>query len=123
MTDDVDRPGDTQAPSAADVVVLAELAEALIADLPNHRSGKTARSVMTGSVLRAVVIALAEGTDMQEHDAPPAATMHVIRGEVTLSTRAHSWTIRSGELITVPRQRHSVHAHSDSAFLLTVALR
>jgi quercetin dioxygenase-like cupin family protein len=123
MTEDVDRPGNAPSPSSAAVVVLAELAEALIADLPNHRSGKTARSVTSGSVLRAVVIALAEGADMQEHDAPPAATLHVIRGEVTLSTRAQTWTIRSGELITVPRQRYSVHAHSDSAFLLTVALR
>jgi quercetin dioxygenase-like cupin family protein len=104
-------------------VVLAEFAETLIADLPNHRSGKTAKTIMSGSVMRAVVIALAEGADMSEHEAPTAATLHVITGEVTLSTRTESWTIRPGELIAVPRQRHAVHAHVDSAFLLTVALR
>jgi len=104
-------------------VVLAELAETLIADLPKHRSGKTAKTIMSGSVMRAVVIALAEGADMSEHEAPTAATLHVITGEVTLSTRTESWTIRPGELIAVPRQRHAVHAHVDSAFLLTVALR
>jgi quercetin dioxygenase-like cupin family protein len=104
-------------------VVLAELADSLLADLANHRSGKTAKTVMSGSVMRAVVIALAEGADMSEHEAPTAATLYVIKGELTLSTRTNTWTIRSGELIQVPRQRHSVHAHSDSAFLLTVGLR
>ena len=106
-----------------DNLVLAELAESLIADLPNHRSGKTAKAIMSGSVMRAVVIALAEGADMSEHEAPTAATLLVITGEVTLSTRTDSWTIRAGELIPVPRQRHAVRAHRDSAFLLTVALR
>jgi quercetin dioxygenase-like cupin family protein len=106
-----------------DNIVLAELAESLIADLRNHGSGKTAKSIMSGSVMRAVVIALAEGADMSEHEAPTAATLHVITGEVTLSTRTDSWTIGPGELIPVPRQRHAVHANRDSAFLLTVALR
>jgi quercetin dioxygenase-like cupin family protein len=104
-------------------VVLAELAEALIADLPNHRSGKTAKTIMSGSVMRAVVIALAEDAHMSEHESPTAATLYAITGELTLSTRADSWTLHPGELIQIPRQRHSVHAHRDSAFLLTVALR
>jgi quercetin dioxygenase-like cupin family protein len=104
-------------------VVLAELADSLIADLANHRSGKTAKTVMSGSVMRAVVIALAEGADMSEHDSPTAATLYAITGELTLSTSTNEWRIHPGELLTLPRQRHSVHAHRDSAFLLTVALR
>ena len=103
--------------------MLAELAESLIADLPNHRSGKTAKAVLSGSVMRAVVVALAEGRDMSEHDSPTAATLYAIKGELTLSTSTNEWTIHPGELLPIPRQRHSVHAHRDSAFLLTVALR
>lgn len=106
-----------------DVVSLDDLAESLIADLPNHRSGKTAKTIMSGTVMRAVIVALAEGAHMSEHDSPPAATLHVIRGEVTLTTKSKEWKIRPGELVPVPRQRHSVHAQADSAFLLTVALR
>lgn len=105
------------------VVILAELAESLIADLPNHRAGKTAKTIMSGSVMRAVVIALAEGADLSEHESPTAATLYAITGELTLSTRTDEWTIQPGELLQIPRQRHSVHAHRDSAFLLTVALR
>ena len=104
-------------------LVLSELAESLIADLPNHKAGKTAKNIMSGTVMRAVVIALAEGADMSEHESPTAATLYAITGELTLSTRTDTWTIRPGELLQIPRQRHSIHAHRDSAFLLTVALR
>jgi len=106
-----------------DNIVLAEVAQSLIADLPNHTSGKTAKTIMSGSVMRAVVIALAEGADMNEHESPTAATLYAITGELKLSTRTEAWTIRAGELIQIPRQRHSVHAHTDCAFLLTVGLR
>src|SRR5687767_7035396 len=40
-----------------DVVSLDDLAESLIADLPNHRSGKTAKTIMSGTVMRAVIVA------------------------------------------------------------------
>ena len=105
------------------VVTLAELAESLIADLPNHNSGKTAKTILSGSVMRAVVIALAEGAELSEHDSPPAATLHALTGELTLATHTESWTVHAGQLVPIPRHRHSVRAHVDSAFLLTVGLR
>ena len=109
--------------TSPDILVLDDLAESLIADLPNHKAGRTAKAVLSGSVMRAVVIALAEGADMSEHDSPTAATLYAITGELTLSTSTNEWRIHPGELLALPRQRHSVHAHRDSAFLLTVALR
>ena len=109
--------------TSPDVLVLNELAESLIADLPNHKAGRTAKAILSGSVMRAVVIALAEGADLSEHDSPTAATLYAIKGELTLSTSTNEWTIHPGELLPLPRQRHSVHAQRDSAFLLTVALR
>ncbi len=104
-------------------VVLSELADELIADLPNHPSGRTARTVLSGTVMRAVVIALRDGVEMAEHDSPPAATLQVIHGKVTLRTGDRDWTVYPGQLIPVPPQRHGVEAHADSAILLTVALR
>ena len=106
-----------------EMVVLAELADHLIADLPNHPAGRTARTVLSGSVMRAVVIAMREGTELSEHDSPPAATLFCITGKVTLRSGERDLTIYPGQLVPIPPQRHSVVAHANSAVLLTVALQ
>jgi quercetin dioxygenase-like cupin family protein len=103
-------------------VVLSELADSLIADLPQHPSGRTARTVLSGTVMRAVVIALREGAMMAEHDSPSAATLYLIAGHVTVRTSDRDWPVLAGQLIPLPPQRHAVEAHADSVFLLTVAL-
>lgn len=108
--------------STPEMVVLSELADSLIADLRNHPAGRTARTILSGTVMRAVVIALKEGIEMAEHDSPPAATLYVIKGKVTLQAGDRDWTVYPGQLVPIPPQRHSVHAHADSAILLTVAL-
>jgi quercetin dioxygenase-like cupin family protein len=105
-----------------EMVVLSELAESLIADLPNHPAGRTAKTVLSGSAMRAVVIALKEGAELNEHDSPPAATLYVITGRVTLRAGEREWPVYPGQLIPIPPQRHAVVAHADSAILLTVAL-
>ena len=107
----------------SETLVLTELADELIADLPNHTAGRTARTVLSGSVMRAVVIALREGVEMAEHDSPNGATLYCVRGKVTLRTAGREWPVEPGQLIQVPPQRHAVEAHADSAILLTVALR
>ena len=117
------RPHGHESHEALGMVELAELADALIADLSNHSAGRTAKTILSGTVMRAVVIALKEGTEMSEHDSPPAATMQVLKGRVTLKAGEREWVVEPGRLVRVPPQRHSVHAHTDSAFLLTVALR
>ena len=101
---------------------LEELADSLLADLPSQSSGRAARTVMSGPKMRAVVMALAEGAEMAEHESPPAATLHVLRGHVTVRGDGSSWEVRAGELVPIPPHRHGVVAHADSAFLLTVAL-
>ena len=106
-----------------ETIVLSELADQLVAELPNHGSGRTARTVLSGSVMRAVVVALREGTEMAEHDSPNGATLQLLRGSITLRAGEREWPVTPGQLIALPPQRHSVEAHTDSAFLLTVALR
>ncbi|MGH3369506.1 MAG: hypothetical protein ACRDPR_05855, partial [Nocardioidaceae bacterium] len=108
--------------SSSEMVVLSELAEALVADLHNHPAGRTARTVLSGPMMRAVVIALAAGAEMAEHEAPPAATLYVVKGKVTLRAGDRSWPLYPGQLVPIPPARHSVEAHADSAILLTVAL-
>jgi quercetin dioxygenase-like cupin family protein len=106
-----------------EMVVLTELADTLIGDLHNHPAGRCARTILSGTVMRAVVIALKAGAQMNEHDSPPAATLYVVKGHVTLRAGDREWPVYAGQLIPIPPQRHSVEAHADSAFLLTVALR
>jgi quercetin dioxygenase-like cupin family protein len=67
-------------------------------------------------------MALAAGTDLAEHDPPPAATLQVLTGSVRLHTGDRSWTLTDADIITIPQQRHSLTADSDTVVLLTVAL-
>jgi quercetin dioxygenase-like cupin family protein len=109
--------------NAPQTLSLEEIATALIADLPRHPAGRTARTVLSGTVMRAVIIALADGVEMAEHDAPPAATLFCITGRVTVRSGEQEWPLRAGQLVPIPPTRHSVVAHGDAALLLTVALR
>lgn len=110
------------ASSQGQMVVLSELAESLISELRHHPSGRTAKTVLSGSAMRATVIALKEGAELSEHDSPPAATLYVVKGRVTLKAGEKDWPLYAGQLVPIPPQRHSVRAHADSAILLTVAL-
>jgi quercetin dioxygenase-like cupin family protein len=105
-----------------ETVVLAEVADELIADLPQHHAGRTARTLFSGASQRATVIALAADTELAEHDGPRAATLLVVRGDVRLRTADQEWPLTAGQLAPIPAARHSVHADTDAAFLLTVAL-
>lgn len=108
--------------ASSDVVSVAVLAEQLLESLPGQSSGRAARTVMSGPRMRAVVMALAAGAEMAEHESPPAATLHVLSGELTVSGDGRTWRVLAGELVPIPPERHAVAAHADSAFLLTVAL-
>lgn len=113
-------PTNTSGTAAPGVVALADLAAELIAELPQHRAGRAARTVLSGDALRVVVIALAAGAGLAEHDAPPAATLQCLSGRVTVRSGEDRLLVSAGELVPVPRARHSVEAHADSAILLTV---
>lgn len=56
---------------------------------------------------------------MADHDAPPAATLHVVTGQVRLHTDDHEWLLSSGDLVRIPPQRHGLQALADAAVLLT----
>ena len=111
------------APLTPTVVALPQLAAELIADLPHHAGGRAARTILTGPTMRAVILAIGAGNELAEHEAPGAATLYCIAGDVTVRTHTEEWRVRSGEHLPVPGERHAVVAHADSAVLLTVALR
>ncbi|NKQ56230.1 hypothetical protein HFP15_25460 [Amycolatopsis sp. K13G38] len=105
------------------VVSLGGLAAELLEQARDHHSRRGARTIASGTSMRATVIALAEGAQVAEHDAPAAATLQVLTGQVRLHTEDREWVLGTGELVPLPPQRHGLTALADCAVLLTVALR
>lgn len=100
---------------------LASLQEELFTRADEGRSGRAARTVFgdRDTLLRQTMLVLLAGEELAEHDSPPEASLHVLDGRVTLSTKDHSWDLRTGDFVPIPPERHGVTALEDSAFLLT----
>jgi quercetin dioxygenase-like cupin family protein len=101
---------------------LMPLAGRLLVRAGEHHSRRAASTVLSGTSMRATVIALLAGAELAEHEAPPAATLQVLTGEVDLSAGDDRRPVAAGELIAIPRRRHSLLARTDAVVLLTVAL-
>jgi quercetin dioxygenase-like cupin family protein len=88
-------------------------------------SGRSARTVYGGHEhsLRQTLVALVAGATMAEHESPGEATVHVLHGRIRLVAGDDSWNGSPGDLLAMPRARHSLEAVETSAILLTVAQR
>ncbi|MBP2472179.1 quercetin dioxygenase-like cupin family protein [Crossiella equi] len=106
-----------------DVVRVHDLAAELLEEARRHDARRAARTLVSGPAQRATLIALAQGAELAEHDSPPAATLHVVTGQVRLHTHDRAWVLDRGHLTAVPPQRHGLGALTDAVVLLTVALR
>jgi quercetin dioxygenase-like cupin family protein len=100
----------------ADLTALADEHAALAAASPH---GRSARLLVHDGVLRQTVIALTAGSSLDEHNAPAAASLQVLRGHVSLTVAGERTALRAGQLQTVPQVRHGLLAHVDSVVLLT----
>ncbi len=87
-------------------------------------SGRSAQTVYGGHehTLRHTVIALVAGQQLDEHENPGEATVHVLHGRVRLVSGEHSWQGAVGHLIVVPDARHSLVADEDAVVMLTTAM-
>lgn len=95
-------------------------------DAARRSSARRAASTVVGGhehAMRQTVVALLAGADMSEHENPGEATIYVITGRVSLVAGAQTWEARSGDLVEIPPQRHSLHAIEDSVLLLTAVPR
>lgn len=105
------------------VTDLVSLGDELLEDARVSSAGRAARMVVSEPGLRVSLLALRAGAELAEHDAPAAASLHVLRGELVLVTGAlERRTLSAGEIVAIPHARHSVEASQDVTFLLTVSL-
>ncbi|WP_156727590.1 cupin domain-containing protein [Streptomyces apocyni] len=96
-------------------VVDEHLANARLAE-----HGRSAQLLVHDDALRQSVIALTAGTALDEHNAPLAASLLVLRGRVRLTPASGEGAeLSAGELCPLPKERHGLTALEDSAVLLT----
>ncbi|MEU9498358.1 cupin [Streptomyces sp. NPDC048196] len=80
--------------------------------------GRSAHLFLHDGPLRQTVIALIAGASLDEHQAPPAASLQVLKGRVRLTGPGNGTELKTGQ-IAVLQKRHGVEAVEDSAVLLT----
>ncbi len=110
-------------PLGSEVEQLPRLGAELLAQARDHPARRAARTIHSGSSLRVTVIALLSGSELAEHDAPPAATLQVLQGEVRLHWQGDERILQDGEITDIPPVRHALMARTDAVVLLTVALQ
>ncbi|MEU6880381.1 cupin [Streptomyces sp. NPDC046712] len=98
---------------------LAALADEHLANARTAPHGRSAHVVVHDGVLRQSVIAMVSGTALDEHNAPPAASLQVLRGRVSLTAAGWSEELSAGELQMIPKERHGLTALEDAVVLLT----
>ena len=81
-------------------------------------NGRHAELLIHGGPLRQTVLALTKGTELPEHNSPPAASIQVIRGSLRV-TGEEPAVIEAGHIEALTHFRHAVEALEDTVFLLT----
>ncbi|MFB6435905.1 cupin [Streptomyces sp. NPDC056411] len=81
--------------------------------------GRSAHLFLHDGPLRQTVIALIAGAALDEHNAPSAASLHVLQGRVRLTASSDSQELTTGQIAAIPHERHGLEAVEDSVVLLT----
>ncbi|MEK9518436.1 cupin [Streptomyces sp. NPDC087908] len=97
---------------------LTALADEHLAAARTAPHGRSAHLIMHDGVLRQSVIALTAGTSLDEHNAPPAASLQVLRGRVNLTMAGRAEEMSAG-ILRMLTERHGITALDDSVVLLT----
>lgn len=82
--------------------------------------GRSSQLFLRDGPLRQSVIALVAGAELNEHNAPPAASLQVLHGHVRLTdVSTGDQELIAGQTQALPRERHGLRALEDSVVLLT----
>ncbi|MFC0676134.1 cupin [Brachybacterium hainanense] len=102
-----------------DIPSIPELVERHLWAARAAEHGRSAELIIHDGVLRQTLLALASGSRLSEHNAPPAASLQVLLGRIALTTESGEMELSSGQISRIPQERHGVEAREDSVFLLT----
>lgn len=97
---------------------VTDAAQRILARALEAPHGRHAEILVREGPLRQSLLALKAGTELEEHNSPPAASFYLLKGAVQV-TGETTVDIAAGELHTLTRHRHAVKALEDSVFLLT----
>ena len=102
---------------------LAAVADELLAEAGQLRSGRSARTLTPGSgaPFKQTLLALTAGQRLQDHVAPGPTTLMGVRGTAVLTNGQESVTLDDGSWTPCPTGLHSLEAISDTVLLITVA--
>ena len=84
--------------------------------------GRAAKTLVKDGPLRVIILGLKLGASLQEHEAAGPVSVHVLSGQVDISSPGRSDPLRGGQaLVFEAAVSHSLEAQSDSVVLLTIA--
>ncbi|MGC5016602.1 cupin [Streptosporangium sp. DT93] len=113
------------------MIDVTALAEEHLSLARQSAHGRSAHTYLDEGTLRQAIIALTAGTALGEHDAPPAASLHVLSGRVRLvdgvpadgsgagQAAGQGTALDAGQVAPIPQRRHSLEADEDSVVILT----
>lgn len=103
------------------MVSLHALAAELLEQAAGNHARRASRTIIGGRdrTMRQTLIALADGSELAEHESPGEATLFAVSGSVELRAGNDTWSLSEGDFVEIPPVRHSVHAAGPAVFLLT----
>ena len=100
---------------------LISMAEKLMEEAAAATSGRASLTLVHGSEMTLVLVALKAGTTLEDHQAPAAATVITLSGDIIFTTSGEKITLEQGEAVTFTADiLHAVYASEDSAFLIII---
>lgn len=98
---------------------LESIVAVLRGDSTYESTGHTARTLLKAPDIRVVLVAIASGGRMNEHQTQETMLLHVLSGGIRVDLPKGPVELSSGQLLAVEKgARHTVEANRDSAFLL-----
>ncbi|WP_189097477.1 cupin [Streptomyces kronopolitis] len=98
---------------------LSALARQQLDDARASAHGRSGHLFLHDGPLRQSVIALIAGTVLDEHNAPPAASLQVLHGRVRVTGSGGGQELTAGQVAMTPRERNGLMALDDAAVLFT----
>ena len=100
---------------------LVSMAGKLMEEATSATSGRASLTLAHGSEMTLVLVALKAGTTLEEHQAPAAASVITLSGDIIFTTNAEKITLEQGEAVAFTADAlHAVYASEDSAFLIVI---